>query len=31
MVKSSFGFDKPEDSLGFLLWQTTTTTEASVN
>lgn len=25
MVKSSFGFEKPEDSPGFLLWQTTMT------
>lgn len=25
MNKSSFGFDKPEDSAGFLLWQTTIT------
>lgn len=25
MVKSAFGFDKPEDSPGFLLWQTTVT------
>jgi MarR family transcriptional regulator, organic hydroperoxide resistance regulator len=25
MTKSVFGFDKPEDSLGFLLWQTTIT------
>ncbi len=25
MSKSNFGFEKPEDSLGFLLWQTTMT------
>lgn len=25
MPSSPFGFEKPEDSLGFLLWQTTTT------
>lgn len=24
-TESAFGFDKPEDSLGFLLWQTTVT------
>ena len=25
MSKAPFGFDKPEDSPGFVLWQTTTT------
>jgi DNA-binding MarR family transcriptional regulator len=30
MNNSSFGFAKPEDSLGFLLWQITTTWQRSI-
>lgn len=30
MNNSSFGFEKPEDSLGFLLWQITTTWQRSI-
>lgn len=30
MNNSSFGFEKPEDSLGFLLWQITTTWQRAI-
>jgi len=30
MNNSSFGFEKPEDSLGFLLWKITTTWQRSI-
>lgn len=31
MVNTVFGFDKPEDSPGLLLWQTTTTWQRMIN
>ncbi|VVC77211.1 Organic hydroperoxide resistance transcriptional regulator [Aquicella siphonis] len=30
MIKNTFGFDKPEDSPGFLLWQTTITWQRKI-